>query len=130
MLEGQTMAARSIWTGSLGFGLVTIPVKLVTAVRDKSIHFNLLSKDGSSRLRRKLYAPDTGKEYEYGETSRGYEIAPDRYVIVTEEEIEKLRPEKTRRSSSARSIRSTSTRPTTSPPTRAGRARTRCWRTP
>jgi DNA end-binding protein Ku len=91
------MVARSIWSGSLGFGLVNIPVKLVTAVRDKSVHFNLLSKDGSSRLRRKLYSPETGKEFDYEETARGYEIAPDRYVIITDEEIAKLKPEKTRR---------------------------------
>lgn len=91
------MVARSIWSGSISFGLVNIPVKLVTAVRDKSVHFNLLAADGSSRLRRKLYSPDTGKEYEYDQTVRGYEIAPDRYVIVKDEEIEKLRPEKTRR---------------------------------
>src|SRR5436190_20198125 len=91
------MVARSIWSGSISFGLVNIPVKLVTAVRDKSVHFNLLAADGGSRLRRKLYSPDTGKEYEYDQTVRGYEIAPDRYVIVKDEEIEKLRPEKTRR---------------------------------
>src|SRR5687767_11286483 len=91
------MVARSIWSGSLSFGLVNIPVKLVTAVRDKSVHFNLLSKDGTSRLRRKLYSPDTGKEYDYEETARGYEIAPDRYVMVSDEEIAKLKPEKTRR---------------------------------
>src|SRR5262245_24553249 len=91
------MVARSIWSGSLTFGLVTIPVKLVTAVRDKSIHFNLLSKDGSSRLRRKLYSPETGKEYEHDQTARGFEIAPDRYVVVSDEEIAKLKPEKSRR---------------------------------
>jgi DNA end-binding protein Ku len=91
------MVARSIWSGSISFGLVNIPVKLVTAVRDKSIHFNLLAADGTSRLRRKLYAPETGKEYEYDQTVRGYEVAPDRYVIIKDEEIEKLRPEKSRR---------------------------------
>jgi len=91
------MVARSIWSGSLTFGLVSIPVKLVTASRDKSIHFHMLSKDGASRLRRKLYSPDTGKEFEHGETARGFEIAPDRYVIVTDEEIARLKPEKSRR---------------------------------
>jgi DNA end-binding protein Ku len=91
------MAIRSIWSGSISFGLVNIPVKLVTAVRDKSIHFNLLSPDGKSRLRRKLYSPETGKDFEYDQTVRGYEIAPDQYVIVKDEELEKLRPEKSRR---------------------------------
>jgi DNA end-binding protein Ku len=91
------MAIRSIWSGSISFGLVNIPVKLVTAVRDKSIHFNLLSPDGKSRLRRKLYSPETGKDFEYDQTVRGYEIAPDQYVIIKDEELEKLRPEKSRR---------------------------------
>jgi len=91
------MAIRSIWSGSISFGLVNIPVKLVTAVRDKSIHFNMLSPDGKSRLRRKLYSPETGKDFEYDQTVRGYEIAPDQYVIVKDEELEKLRPEKSRR---------------------------------
>jgi DNA end-binding protein Ku len=91
------MAIRSIWSGSISFGLVNIPVKLVTAVRDKSIHFNLLSPDGKSRLRRKLYSPETGKDFEYDQTVRGYEIAPDQYVIVKDEELEKLRPEKSKR---------------------------------
>ena len=65
------MAVRSIWSGSISFGLVNIPVKLVTAVRDKSVHFNLLSPDGTSRLRRKLYSPETGKDFEYDQTVRG-----------------------------------------------------------
>ena len=53
----------------------------------------MLSKDGSCRLRRKLYCPETGKEYDFKETSRGYEIAPDQYVIVTDEELQTLKPE-------------------------------------
>jgi DNA end-binding protein Ku len=88
--------ARAIWSGSISFGLVNIPVKLYTAVRDRDVHFNTLSSDGKCRLRRKLYCPETGKEFDYGETARGYEIAPDQYVIVTDEELEQLRPEKGR----------------------------------
>jgi DNA end-binding protein Ku len=48
-------------------------------------------------LRRKLYSPESGKEFEYDQTVRGYEVAPDRYVIIDDEELEKLKPEKTRR---------------------------------
>ncbi len=84
---------RSLWSGHIAFGLVNVPVRLVSAVRDKSIHFHMLSKDGSCRLRRKLYCPDTGEEFDFKDTSRGYEIAPDQYVIVREEEFEKFRPE-------------------------------------
>lgn len=73
---------RPLWTGNISFGLVNVPVSLHTAVRDQDIHFHLLSKDGSCRLRRKLFCPETGKEYDFADTARGYEIAPDQYVIV------------------------------------------------
>ena len=85
--------ARSIWTGSITFGLVNVPVKLVTAVRDKTIHFHMLSEDGTCRLRRKLYCPETEEEYDFKKAARGYEIAPEQYVLVNEEEIERARPE-------------------------------------
>lgn len=85
--------ARAIWSGSISFGLVNVPIKMFTAVRDVGIHFHMLSDDGKCRLRRKLVCPDTGREYEYGETTRGFEIAPDQYVIVTNEELNALKPE-------------------------------------
>jgi len=85
--------ARSFWSGTISFGLVNIPIKLATAVREKNIHFHMLSPDGTCRLRRKLYCPETGKEYDFNETARGYEVAPGQYVIVDEGELEKLRPE-------------------------------------
>lgn len=85
--------ARSLWKGTVSFGLVTIPVGLFTAVREKSVHFHLLSEDGSCRLRRKLFCPETGEEYDFADTARGYEVAPDQYVIVTEEEFDRLKPE-------------------------------------
>ncbi len=85
--------ARALWTGALSFGLVHVPVKLVTAVREKSVHFNLLSEDGHCRLRRKLYCPETGQEYDFNQTARGYEVAPDQYLIIRDDELEKLKPE-------------------------------------
>ena len=53
-----------------------------------SVHFHLLSKDGTCRLRRKLYCPDTGKEVDFGDTARGIEVGKDEYVLVDEKEIE------------------------------------------
>ncbi|MBL9149563.1 MAG: Ku protein [Phycisphaerae bacterium] len=85
--------ARSIWSGSISFGLVNIPVRLVTAVRDSSIRFHLLTPDGTCRLRQKLYCPETGKEYDFKKAARGYEVAPDQYVLVDENEIARLKPE-------------------------------------
>src|ERR1700755_1801432 len=88
--------ARPIWKGSISFGLVSIPIQLETAVREKSVSFHLLSKDGSCRLRRKLYCPDTGKEFDYNDTSRGIEVGDDEYVLVEDKEINAIKPEKGR----------------------------------
>ncbi len=87
---------RAIWSGTVSFGLVSIPVKLQTAVREHQAHFHRLSPDGKCRLRMKLFCPDDGHEYEFGEAARGYEVAPDRYVLVSDEELENLRPEASR----------------------------------
>jgi DNA end-binding protein Ku len=84
---------RAMWKGSVSFGLVHIPVRMVTAVRDKTVRFHRLSEDGSCRLRTKLYCPETEEEYDFSQTARGFEVAPDQYVLVADEEIESLRPE-------------------------------------
>jgi len=88
--------ARPIWKGSINFGLVNIPIQLETAVREKSVSFHLLSKDGSCRLRRKLVCPDTGEEVDFGDTARGIEVGKDEYVLLDEHELEQIRPEKGR----------------------------------
>ncbi len=85
--------ARAMWSGSISFGLVNIPIKLHSALRDRSIHFHMLSKDGQCRLRRKLVCPETGKEYDFDDTARGYEIAPDQYVLVDDIELKALKPD-------------------------------------
>ncbi len=88
--------ARPVWKGSISFGLVSIPIQLETAVREHEVHFHMLSKDGSCRLRRKLYCPDTGKEFDFGDTARGIEVGKDEYILVNEKEIEAIKPEKGR----------------------------------
>jgi DNA end-binding protein Ku len=85
--------ARAMWSGSITFGLVNVPIKLYTAVKEHEIHFHLLSPDGECRLRRKLVCPDTGEEFQFNQTVRGYEIAPDQYVIVQDEELKNLKPD-------------------------------------
>ena len=87
---------RPLWRGAINFGLVNIPVELVTAVRPRDVHFHMLTKDGSCRLRRKLYCPETGKEYDFNQTARGIEIAPDEYALIEQREIDRLKPDKGR----------------------------------
>ena len=85
--------ARAMWSGSISFGLVNIPIKLYTAVREHSIQLHMLTPDGQCRLRRKLYCPETGEEYDFKEAARGYEIAPDQYVLLREEERDAIKAE-------------------------------------
>ena len=88
--------ARSIWTGAISFGLVTVPVKLYSAVSRKTVRFNQLHEGTGVRIQQKRVDPSTGEEVAYDEIVKGYEIAPDRFVIVTNEELEALDPKKTR----------------------------------
>jgi len=88
--------ARPIWKGSITFGLVNIPIQLETAVHEKTVHFHMLSKDGTCRLRRKLYCPETGKEFDFGDTARGIDLGKGRYALLDEKEIKKIKPEQGR----------------------------------
>ena len=87
---------RPLWKGAINFGLVSVAIQLETAVRDKAVRFHMLSKDGSCRLRQKLYCPETGKEYDFSETARGIEVAPGQYVLIEKRETEKIVPERGR----------------------------------
>jgi DNA end-binding protein Ku len=88
--------ARAIWSGTISFGLLNVPVKLYSAVSRKSIRFNELRESDSSRVRHKRVAESDGKEVSYDEIVKGYEISPDHYVVLTRDELNDLVPEKTR----------------------------------
>jgi DNA end-binding protein Ku len=88
--------ARPIWTGTISFGLVTVPVKLYSAVSRKTVRFHQLHESTGARIQQKRVDPQTGEEVPYDEIVKGYEIAPDRYVIVKPDELEALDPKKTR----------------------------------
>jgi DNA end-binding protein Ku len=88
--------ARSIWTGTISFGLVTVPVKMYSAVSRKSVRFHQIHKATGSRIAQKRVDPTTGDEVEYGDIVKGYELGPDRYVIIEPEELEALDPKKTK----------------------------------
>ena len=88
--------ARAIWSGSVSFGLVNVPVKLYTAVSPKDVRFNQLEEGTGARIRQKRVSAETGEEVPYERIVKGYEISPDRYVVVTPEELEALDPKATR----------------------------------
>jgi DNA end-binding protein Ku len=83
---------RPIWNGSISFGLVNIPVKLYNAVKKKSLHFNQLRKGDGCRIRLKKICSTDGKEVPSDHIVKGYEISPERYVIITAGELEALHP--------------------------------------
>ncbi len=88
--------ARAIWSGTISFGLLNVPVKLYSAVSRKTIRFNELRESDSSRVRHKRVAESDDKEVPYEEIVKGYEISPDRYVVLSREELDELNPAKTR----------------------------------
>jgi DNA end-binding protein Ku len=87
---------RSIWTGAISFGLVTVPVKLYSAVQRKSVRFHQLNGKTGMRIQQKRVDPTTGDEVPYEEIVKGYEIAPDQYVLIEPGELEALDPKKTK----------------------------------
>ncbi len=90
------MAAQGIWSGTISFSLVAIPVRLVTAVEPGRVSFHLLHKKDYSPLTRRMVCPKEGITVPRDEIVRGYEIAPDQYVLMTDEELESVSPERSR----------------------------------
>jgi len=87
---------RSIWSGAISFGLVNVPVKLYSAVSRKSVRFHQLHDADHVRIQQKRVCPADGEEVAYENIVKGYEISPDRYVVIEPEELEALDPKKTR----------------------------------
>src|SRR3712207_5855480 len=87
---------RAIWSGAISFVLVHIPVKLYSAVQRKTVRFHQLDGADNQRIQQKRVNPRTGEEVPYENLVKGYEISPDRYVVISPEELESLEPEKTR----------------------------------
>ncbi len=88
--------ARVIWTGSLAFGLVNIPIGLYSATEDKTVHFNQFQKGTSDRIRYKRVNERTGEEVSFRDIVKGREVDDDTYVLVTDEELEAVEPDRTR----------------------------------
>ena len=87
---------RAIWTGSISFGLLNVPVRLYSAVSSRSVRFRELREKDGSRVRHKRVAEEDGEEVAYDEIVKGYEIAPDQYVVMTRDELEALDPKRSK----------------------------------
>ena len=86
---------RAIWNGSISFGLVNIPVKLYNAVSRKNVSFHQIDSDSGARIKMQRVSSKTGEEVPYERIVKGYELAPERYVLVEPEELDALDPEAT-----------------------------------
>ncbi len=86
---------RSFWSGTISFGLVSVPVNLFPANRSGGVSLRMLDRDGTP-LARRYFDPETGREVPTDRLVRGYEIAPDQHIVITDEELESLEPEKSR----------------------------------
>lgn len=97
MLAGYiTHMARAIWSGSISFGLVNVPVKVFTAVREHSVHFHQVEKGTGARIRYQKVSEQTGKEVAAQDIELGYEISKGKLVTVDPDELSELRPRTTK----------------------------------
>jgi DNA end-binding protein Ku len=85
---------RAIWTGAISFGLVNVPVKLYSAVDRKTVRFHQLSGKTGVRVAQRRVDPQTDEEVPYEDIVKGYEIAPERYVVIEPSELDTLEPKK------------------------------------
>jgi DNA end-binding protein Ku len=88
--------ARPVWTGSISFGLVNVPVRAFTAVRDHDVHFHQIDKESGARIRNRKVSEKTGDEVGSEDISMGFEVRKGRYVTFDKSELEELKPESTK----------------------------------
>jgi DNA end-binding protein Ku len=88
--------ARAIWSGSISFGLLNVPVRLYSAVSKQTVRFRELREGDGSRVKHKRVAESDGKEVPYEKIVKGYEYAPDQYVVLTRDELSELEPQRSR----------------------------------
>jgi DNA end-binding protein Ku len=85
---------KSIWNGSISFGLVNIPIKLYSAVENKAFSFKMLDKDDHSPIKYKRVSEKTGKEVPWADIVKGIEISKGKFFVPTKEQLESIKPEK------------------------------------
>ena len=90
------MGSKSIWKGSISFGLVNIPIKLYsTTDYNDGYSFNQLDQEGH-KIQYKKWCPVEQREIPYSEIKKGYEISKDKYVLIEKEDLEKIKVKTTK----------------------------------
>ena len=90
------MAARAIWKGSLKLGTESVPVKVYSAVEDRTVHFHVLEKTAMERIKQHIVNPETNAEIPREQVRKGYEVERGVYVLLTDEDLEKVQPRDSR----------------------------------
>src|ERR1700704_165238 len=86
------MASRALWKGSISFGLVTVPISLMSATEAReALMFHLLHKKDRSRIIEKRFCKEEDIEVPWSDIVKGYQYAKDQYVVITDEDFEKAR---------------------------------------
>lgn len=94
--EKPTPSQRPLWSGAISFGIVTIPVRMFTAVRDQSLHAHQISRTDRKRIRYLKVADGTTEKVPTADIVKGYQVSGGRYVVFDDEELDRLAARKTR----------------------------------
>lgn len=86
--------ARAVWTGSISFGLVNVPVQLYSATESKQVHFHQLDRRSGERIRYRRVTEESEREVDYDDIVKGYELDDGRVVTITTDELKAAEPEK------------------------------------
>jgi DNA end-binding protein Ku len=95
-VEEEAMAARTIWRGAISFGLVTVPVELHSATEDHTVHFRQFERGTSDRIRYRRVNERTGKEVDFADIVKGYDLGEGEYVVVEQKELDEIAPGRSR----------------------------------
>lgn len=90
------MAARAIWKGVISVGSTHVPVKLFSAVTDRTVHFRLLHRTDHAPVKQELVSSGTEETLEYEEAKKAYQVGRDRFVVLEDEELQELEPKASR----------------------------------
>lgn len=84
------MASRAIWKGTVGFGLVSVPVKLYSATEERTVHFNQIHRDCQSRIQMPKWCPTCERKVEAAEIVKGYPVGDNQYILMEEADFASL----------------------------------------
>jgi DNA end-binding protein Ku len=90
------VGARAIWKGVLKIGSSELAVKLYSAVQDRDVRFHVLQSRTKSRVKQDMVAPETGKKIAREDIRKGYEVEPGTFILIEDEELERLKPKPSR----------------------------------